>query len=144
MYAVTIALDHMELGTNPECISQKLSIYTQVFNWHDIDFSASFEDYVIFENLNEDIALNILYVPFRETNICPEYISKRNFNTKNQITLLKIADESGKRHFLALPRILDKDGVKRPTRSLSRLMEGISSKSHGDLYRYGCLHSFCT
>ena len=144
MYAVTIALDHMELGTNPECISQKLSIYTQVFNWHDIDFSASFEDYVIFENLNEDIALNILYVPFRETNIWPEYISKRNFNTKNQITLLKIADESGKQHFLALPRILDKDGVKRPTRSLSRLMEGISSKSHGDLYRYGCLHSFCT
>ena len=57
---------------------------------------------------------------------------------------MKITDESGNWHFLALPRILDKDGVRRPTRNLSRLMESISSKSHGDLYCYGCLHSFCT
>ena len=58
--------------------------------------------------------------------------------------MLKITDESDKWHFLALPSILDDDGAKRPTKSLSRLMEGISSKSHGDYYCYGCLHSFCT
>ena len=46
--------------------------------------------------------------------------------------------------FLALSSVLDDDGAKRPTKSLSRLMEGISSKSHGDYYCYGCLHSFCT
>ena len=34
--------------------------------------------------------------------------------------------------FLALPSILDEDGVKRPTKILSRLMESIPSKSHGD------------
>ena len=45
---------------------------------------------------------------------------------------------------MALPSILDENGVKRPTKSLSRLMEGISSKSHGDFCCYGCLHSFCT
>ena len=45
--------------------------------------------------------------------------------------------------FLALPSILDEDGVKRLTKSLSRLMEGIASKSHGDFYCYGCFHSFC-
>ena len=84
MYAVTIALYHMELESNPERTSQRLTTYTQVFNWHDIDSSSSFEDYVIIDNLNEDIALNILYVSFREINICPEYISKSNFNTKNQ------------------------------------------------------------
>ena len=61
-----------------------------------------------------------------------------------QVTLLKITDESDKWHFLALPSILDEDGLKRPTKSLSRLMEGIASKSHGDFYCYGCLHSFCT
>ena len=140
MHAITIALYHKELGTNPERITKKLIAYA----WHEIDFPASFQDYVIFEKLNEDVALNVLYVPFNEVNICPEYISKRNFNRKNQVTLPKITDDSGKWHFLALPSILDKDGVKRPTKSLSRLMEGIASKSHGDFYCYGCLHCFCT
>ena len=139
MHAITIALYHNELGTNPERISKKLLAYAQKFNWHEIDFPACFADYPIFEKLNEDIALNVLYIPFNEVNICPEYISKCNFTT-----LLKITDESDKWHFLALPSILDDDGAKRPTKSLSRLMEGISSKSHGDYYCYGCLHTFCT
>ena len=94
MYAATIALYHDQLGSNPERISQKSRIYAQVFNWHDIDFTSSYDDYAIFEQLNEDIALNILYVPPREKNLCPEYISRRNFHTKNQIILLKITDES--------------------------------------------------
>ena len=143
MYAVTIALYHDKLGSNPERISQKLGRYTQAFNWHHIDFPASYEDYVIFEKLNEDKALNILYVPFDKKDICPEYISKRNFSAKNQIILLKITDGSGKWHLLALPSILDEDGVKRPTKSLSRLMQGVASKSHGDFFCYGCFHSFC-
>ena len=144
MHAITIALYHNELGTNLKGILKKLLTYAQKFNWHETDFPVFFADYAIFEKLNEDIALNVLYVPFNEVNICPEYISKRNFTTKNQITLLKITDESDKWHFLALPSILDDDGAKRPTKSLSRLMEGISSKSHGDYYCYGSLHSFCT
>ena len=86
---ITIALYHNELGTNPERITKKLIAYAQKFNWHEIDFPASFQDYVIFEKLNEDVALNVLYLPFNEVNICPEYISKRNFSTKNQVTLLK-------------------------------------------------------
>ena len=144
MYAVTIALYHDQLGSNPERISQKLGKYTQAFNLHDIDFPASYEDYEIFEKLNEEIALNILYVPFDKKDICPEYISKSNFSAKNQIMFLKITDGTDKWHFLALPSISYEHGVKRPTKSLSRLMEGISSKSHGDFYCYGCLHSFCT
>ena len=101
-YAATIAFFHKESGTNPERISQKLRIYTQRFNWHDIDFPASYVDYAIFEKLNEDIALNIL--PYREKTLCPEYISKRNFNTKDQTTLLKITDETKKRTFLSTPQ----------------------------------------
>ena len=144
IHAITIALYHKELGTNPERITKKLIAYAQKFNCHDIDFPASYQDYVIFKKLNEDVALNVLYVSFNEVNILPEYISKRNFNIKNQVTLLKITDDTGKWHFLALPSILDEDGVKRPTKSLSRLMEGIASKSHSDFYFYGCFHSFCT
>ena len=79
----------------------------------------------------------------KKKNVCPENISDRNFSAKNQIVLLKITD-GDKWHFLVLPSILDEDGVKWPVKSLSRLMEGISSKSHGDFYCYGCLHSFCT
>ena len=59
--------------------------------------------------------------------------------------MLKITDDSNSKwHFLARPTILDEDGVKRSTKSFSRLMEGISSKRHGDFYCFGCLHSFCT
>ena len=133
-----------KVGTNPDGITKKLIAYVQKFNWHDIDFTASYQDYVIFEKLNEDVAFNVLYVPFNEVNICPEYVSNRDFNTKNQVTLLKITgDDSGKWHFLALPSLLDEEGVKRPAKNLSRLTEGIAPKSHGDVYCYGCFHSFC-
>ena len=52
MYAATIALYHDLLGSNHERISQRLGIYTQAFNWHDIDFPASSEHYELFEKLN--------------------------------------------------------------------------------------------
>ena len=45
--------------------------------------------------------------------------------------------------FLALPSMVNEDSVKRPTKGLSRLMEGMKSKRHGDFYCYGCSHSFC-
>ena len=144
MYAATTALYHSELGKNPGRISKKLDILVHCFNWHDITFPASYEDYTTFERLNSDVALNVLYVPFEEQNVCPEDISNRKFDIKDQIILLKISDEKGKWHFLALPSILDEDGVKRPYKSFSRLMEGISSNNHGDFYCLGCFSSFRT
>ena len=66
MYVAIIALYHDKLGSNPERISQKLSTCTRAFNWHDIDFPASYDDYALFQKLNEDIALNILYVPYEK------------------------------------------------------------------------------
>ena len=86
------------------------------------------ENYAIFEKLNEDIALYVLYVPFNQKTVCSEHISSRNYSEKKQITLLKIADNKEKWHFLALPSIPTEDGYLRPTKSFSRLMEGISSK----------------
>ena len=83
-----------------------------------------------------------MYELLNEVNICPEDISKRNFDKKHQVVLLKIVDDTGKWHFLALPSNLDEDGVRRPKKSISRLLEGISSKSHDDFYCFGCLHSF--
>ena len=71
-------------------------------------------------------------MPFNEVNICPEYISKRNFDKKHQVVLLKIGDDRGRWHFLALPCNLDEDNVRRPNESISRLLEGITSNNHGD------------
>ena len=144
MYAITIAPCHEGLGKNPGRISSKLIEYDSAFNWHDIDFPATYDDYITFERLNNIVALNVLYVPLNEINICPEYISKYNFDKRHQVVLLKIGDDKGKWHYLALPSNLDEDGFRRPKKSISRLFEGISSKSHGDFYCYGCLHSFRT
>ena len=145
MYSIAIALYHEALGNNPGHISKKLIEYVNAFNWHEIEFPASYNDYVLFEKLNDVVALNILYVPLNEANICQEYISKFNFDKKHQVVLVKIGDDEGKWHFLAFPSNLDEYGLfRRPKKSISRLLEGISSKSHGDFYCYGCLHSFRT
>ena len=82
MYAATIALYHSELGKNPGRISENLHIYEDLFNWYNIDFLASYEDYTTIERLNSNVALNVFYVPFKEENVCPEYISNRNFVKK--------------------------------------------------------------
>ena len=54
--------------------------------------------------------------------------------------MLKISDDKGKSHFIALPSILDEDGVKRRNKSLSRPLEG------GFFYFYclGCFSPFRT
>ena len=66
MYAATTALYRSELGKNPRRINEKLHLYSDIFNWNNIDFPASYEDYTTFERLNSDFALNVLYVPFEE------------------------------------------------------------------------------
>ena len=43
-----------------------------------------------------------------------------------------------------MPGILDEEGVKTPYKRLSRLMEGISSSTHGDFYCLVCFISFRT
>ena len=144
MHAIAIALFDEALGKNPGRISKELIKYANAFNWHDIDFPATYEDYITFERLNEAVSLNILYVPLNEVNICPEHISKRNFDKKHQVVLVKVGDDKGKWHFPALPSNLDEAGIRRPKKSISRLMEGISSNSHDDFYCYECLHSFRT
>ena len=142
IYALTIALNHKEIGKNPDRISKCLIEHIPKYNWDYIDFPASTPDYKIFEKNNEDIALNILYVLHDTEEIRPEYISKYNFTRKNQVTLLKITDNNGTWHFLALKSEPTEDGYMKPTKSFSRLMRNKSSKSHENYYCYGCFHSF--
>ena len=92
MYVTTIAFNHKEIGPKPERISKRLLEHIPKYNWGYIDFPASIRDYEIFEKLNEDIALNVLYVSYNSIKIMPEYISKHNYARKNQLTLLQITD----------------------------------------------------
>ena len=144
MYAATVALYHKELGSNPERISKKLLEDILLLNLHDIDFPASYEDYIIFEKLNEHIALNVLYIPHERKTVCGEYVSQHNHTAKKQITLLKITDNNGKWHFLVLPSIPTNDGYLRPIKIFPQLMSGLSSKNYCNFYCYGCFHSFRT
>ena len=100
-YAATIALYHKEIENHTERISNKLIDYANKLDWNGIDFPASAPDYKRFEIDTEEIALNVLFVPFNENedeegqenmNIQPEYISKFNFTRKKQIVLLKISN----------------------------------------------------
>ena len=71
---------------------------------------------------NENIALNILYVRYGSEQIRPEYISNYNFVRKKQVTLLKITDDKGTWHFLALKSEPTEDGFMRPTKAFSPQM----------------------
>ena len=141
-YATAIAIYHKEIGKNLDRISSKLIEHTYKLDWNEIDFPASTPDYKRFEQYNDDIALNILYVPFNEQDVRPEYISKHNFTRKIQVALLKISD-GDKWHFLALKSEKDDNGdYMRPIKSFSRLMGDISSNNHESHYCFGCFNSF--
>ena len=80
-----------------------------------------------FEQRNETIALDILYVLHNKKEICIAYESKYNRKRENQVILLMITDS---------------EKYCLPAKSLSRLLYRITSNHDGDLYYLGFLHSF--
>ena len=60
-YAVTLALNLDNINKHPQRIS-KIKPFTDRYNWKDIDFPPNNKDWRKLE-LNNDIALNILYIP---------------------------------------------------------------------------------
>ena len=73
-YAVTLALNLDNIDNHPERIS-KIKPFIDQYNWKDIYFSATSKDWKKFE-LNNEIALNILYVPHNTKKIDVAYKSK--------------------------------------------------------------------
>ena len=59
-YAVTLALNLDNIDNHPERIS-KIKPFINQYNWKDIDFPPTNKDWRKFK-LNNDIALNILYI----------------------------------------------------------------------------------
>ena len=66
-YAVTLALNLDKIRKNPQRIS-KIKPFIDQYNWKDIDFPATSKDWEKLESNNE-IALNILYVPHNTKKI---------------------------------------------------------------------------
>ena len=64
MYAITVALNHQEIGDHPERTSKKLLNHTSKYNWKNINFPSQIKDWETFEKNNDDIAFNILSLPY--------------------------------------------------------------------------------
>ena len=127
-YAVTLALNLNRIDNHPERIS-KIKPFIDQYNWKDIDFPAMIKDWKKFE-LNNEIALNILYVPHNTKKINIAYKSKHDLTREKQIILLMITNGE-KWHYLVV-------------KNLSGLLRGITSNHNADFYCLNCFCSYCT
>ena len=75
-YAVILALSLDKIKKDPQRIS-KIKPFIEQYNWNNIDFPSTSKDWKKFE-LNNEIALNILYVLHNTKKIQVAYKSKHN------------------------------------------------------------------
>ena len=127
-YAVTLALNLDKIQKDPQGVS-KIKPFIEKYNWEDIDFPSTSKDWKKFE-CNNEVALNILYVPYNTKKINIAYKSKNNLTQERQIILLMISDGQ-KWHYLVV-------------KNLSGLLRGITSNHQGDFYCLNCFHSYRT
>ena len=127
-YAVTLALNLDKINNHPERIS-KIKPFIEQYNWKDIDLPSTSKDWKKFE-LNNEIALNILYVPHNTKKIKIAYKSKHNLTREKQVILLMISNGENW-HYLTV-------------KNLSTLLRGITSNYDGDFYCLNCFHSYRT
>ena len=101
-YAVTLALNLNSIDNHPERIS-KIKPFINKYNWKYIDFPAMSKDWKKFESNNE-IALDILYVPHNTKKVNIAYQSKHNLNREKQVILLMISN-GAKWHYLTVKNL---------------------------------------
>ena len=90
-YALTVALNNKEIGSNPQRIT-KIKPFINTYNWKGIKFPSYSNDWKEFEQNNKTISLNIFFVPYNTKQIRTAYISKYNYKRDNQVVLLMISD----------------------------------------------------
>ena len=127
-YAITLALNLDKIKRNLQRIS-KIKPFINQYNWKDIDFPPTSKDWNKFE-LNNEVALNILYVPYNTRKIQVAYKSKNNLTSCKQVILLMITDEE-KWHYLTV-------------KNLPGLLRRITSTHKEDFYCLNCFHSYRT
>ena len=123
-HAATLALNLDKINTNSQRIS-KIKPFIEEYNWKGIGFPSTSKDWKKFE-LNNEVALNILYVPHNTKKIEIAYKSKHNLTREKQIILLMISNGENW-HYLVV-------------KSLSELLTGITSNHKEDFYCLNCFH----
>ena len=117
-YAVTLALNLDKIKRDPQRIS-KIKPFIDQYNWKDINFPSNSKDWRKLE-LNNEIALNVLYIPHNTRKIQVAYKSKQNLTCNKQVILLMITDGE-KWHYLTV-------------KNLPGLLRGITSTHKEDFY----------
>ena len=102
-YAVTLALNLDKINKNSQRIS-KIKPFIEEYNWKDIDFPSTNKHWKKFESNNE-IALNILYVPHNTKKIEIAYKSKHNLTREKQVILLMISNGDNW-HYLTVKKLI--------------------------------------
>ena len=101
-YAITLALNLDKIKKDTQRVS-KIKPFIEKYNWEDIDFPSTSKDWKKFECKNE-VALNIIYVPYNTRKINIAYKSKNNLTQERQIILLMISDGQ-KWHYLVVKNL---------------------------------------
>ena len=125
-YAAALALNLDNIDKNPFF---EIKPFIENYNWKDIEFPPTSKDWRKFE-LNNKIALNILYILYNTKKIQVAYRSKNNSSCDKLIILLMITDGE-KWHYLTV-------------KNLSGLLRGITSNHHSDIYCLNCFRSYRT
>ena len=101
-YAITLALNLDKIKKEPQRVSN-IKSFIEKYNLGDTDFPSTRKDWKNFE-CNNEVALNILYVPYNTKQINTVYKSKNNLTQKRQIILLMISDGQ-KWHYLVVENL---------------------------------------
>ena len=77
-YALTVALNHQNIGKTPQRIS-KIKPFIDQYNWKKIDFPPEQNNWKMFKQNNKTIARNIFFIPHSTKQTRHAYKSKHNF-----------------------------------------------------------------
>ena len=124
-YVVTLALSLDKIDKNSQRIS-KIKRFIEEYNWKDIDFPSTSKDWKKLE-LNNEVALNILYVPHNTKKIEIACKSKHNLTREKQVILLMISNGENW-HYLVV----------------TGLLTGVTSNHKEDFYCLNCFHWYRT
>ena len=102
-YAVTLKLNLDKINDHPKRIS-KIKPFIEECNWKDIDFPSTNKDWKKFETNNE-VALNILYVPHNTKKIEIAYKSKHNLTREKRVILLMISNGENW-HYITVKKLI--------------------------------------
>lgn len=85
---------------NSETIA-KIKIFTDAYNYKDINYPSGKDEEINFEKNNPKIAVIVLYT--EKEKICPGCLSKRNSKDEDQVILL-IVSSKGEWHYLTVKK----------------------------------------